>query len=252
MRFKDSNHSYCNEEGEVYQSATSLIKKFGKPFERDKKALKKAKERKITKEEVLAEWDKVRDEAAFKGTYYHKLKEDELNDKKIIKIDNEPHSVFCSRYHDDIKVRDSMELEPGVYTELLLWSDKYLIAGQADYVEITKGGKINIRDYKTSKKIDQKSWPRWDGSAQMLKFPLNHLEDCNFSTYSLQINLYAFLIKRQNRDLQIGEMFIDHIIGDFNEEEGFKLTEIISYEVPNLQYEIRTLLDYYVTQKNKL
>lgn len=249
MRFNSSNHSYVNDDNVHYISGTALIKKFVKPFEREKIAAKFAKKHKRKVAEVLQEWDKLGYDAMKKGTAYHKIMEDELISKSSIIIEDEEHTIVKPHWEDVYKINKISKLEPGIYPELIVWSDKYKVAGQADYVEITKRGKINIRDYKTSKEIKMNSYQKWDGSKEMMKFPVNDLEDCNFNHYSLQLNLYAFLIKQHNRNLTIGKMIIEHITGEYDESiNKFKVKEIVEYPIPNLQDDIRVLLEYYKTQ----
>lgn len=244
MKFNEENHSYFDDKGIFYLSGTSFIKKFTKPFDKEKKAKAYAKKHKRKVEEVLAEWDKAGSDAILKGTFYHKIKEEELINQEFLDIDGDNHDIFKPIWNGKIKVHHSQKLEPGIYPELIVWSDKYKIAGQADKVIITKKGKINISDYKTSKEIKKQSYPNWDGSAQMMKFPLNGLEDCNFSHYALQLNLYAFLIKQHNRNLTIGKLEIEHVIGDYKDGE-FSLKEVKIYKVPNLQKEIKLVLEYH-------
>jgi hypothetical protein len=247
MKFNAINHTYINDEGEHYVSGTALIKKYAKPFDKQKIAAKYAKKNKRKVEEVLEEWEKLGSEAIAKGTAYHKIKEDELLTQSHILIEDDEHIIFKPVWEDSFKVNNISKLEPGIYPELIVWSDRYKIAGQADYVEITKKGTINIKDYKTSKEIKMNSYEKWDGTKEMMKFPLNDFEDCNFNHYCLQLNLYAFLIKQHNRNLSIGNLTIEHILGDY-ENSQFSLKDIVRYEVPNLQDHIRVLLEYNKTQ----
>ena len=247
MIFNEQEHTYRNEKGDQYLGATSFIKRFTKPFEREKRAKAYAKKNKRIVEEVLAEWDKAGKDAIDKGLFYHKIKENELINKDSILVDGDDHIIYKPVWNNGEKVHTSQKLEYGVYPELIVWSDKYMIAGQADLVEITKKGYINIKDYKTSKEIKTESFKNWNGSYQMMKFPLNGFQDCNFSHYSLQINLYAFLIKQHNRQLKIGKLQIEHVVADFiNGELNIKRVE--TYKVPNLQEEIKIVLDYYKIQ----
>jgi hypothetical protein len=246
MKFNDLNHTYINDSGVQYLSATSFVKKFVKPFDRDHIAAKFAKKNKRTIEDVINEWKKVSDEAIKKGIAYHKLKEEELLESGSILIEDQAHSIIPPEYEGETKVSNSLKLEPGVYPELIVWSDRYKIAGQADYIEITKSGKINITDYKTSKEIKKNAFKRWDGSMDMMSYPLNNFEDCNFNHYCIQINLYAFLIKQHNRNLKIGNLSIEHVICDFNKDtNSVEIKEVVKYEVPNLQAELKSALDYF-------
>lgn len=252
MRFNEQNHTYINDEGVQYTSATAFVKKFVSPFERDKIAAKFAKKNKRTIQDVLDEWKKISDDAIKKGTAYHKLKEEQLLSLDGVMIDDEKHQIFPSIWEGDIKVAKTLKLEPGIYPELIMWSDKYKIAGQADYIEITKSGKINITDYKTSKEIKHHAFQKWDGTKQMMGYPLNHFEDCNFHHYCIQINLYAFLIKQHNRSLKIGDLKIEHVVCELNEETNeVQIKEVITYKVPHLQDDIKIALDYY-KQKQEL
>lgn len=245
MRFNEEHHSYINEFGEIYTSATSFIKRFAKPFDKLKIAIKYAKKHKKKVEDVLAEWEKAGQDAIKKGLFFHKMQEDELLARSCVTIDEEEHPVWPSAYEDGDKITTTQKLEPGIYPELCVWSDKYQIAGQADYVEITKKGKINIKDYKTSKEIRVKGWEKWDGTTDKLKFPLHNLDDCNFNHYSLQLNLYAFLIKQHNRNLKIGNLTIEHIVGELNEDTNtFEIKSIQQYKAPDLQKEIKVALEY--------
>ena len=251
MKFIEQDHIYVNDEGEVYSSATSFIKTFCHPFEKQKIATKFAKKHKRTVEDVIAEWEKAGADAIKKGTAFHKIKEDELLALNNVVIEGEDHEVFASQWDNGVKTVDKLSLEPGIYPELIVWSDKYQIAGQADYIEITKGGKINILDYKTSKEIKMKGFEKWDGTVQKMLFPLQNLDDCNFNHYSLQINLYAFLVKNHNRNLEIGKLTIQHIAGEYDEsEDKFTITNIVDYPVPNMQKEIKIVLDYWNHKKN--
>lgn len=251
MIFNEFNHTYFNEQGDQYTSGTAFIKMFCKPFERDKIAAKYAKKHKKKVQDVLDEWSKAGDDAIKKGTFYHKMKEDELLEKENVLIEDHPHIIFRPIWNEGIKTHKSQKLEEGIYPELIVWSDKYKIAGQADYVEITKSGRINITDYKTSKEIKKQGFEKWDGSRDTMTFPLHNLDDCNFNHYALQINLYAFLIKQHNRDLKIGKLTIEHVIGILDDGK-FKLEATDYYKVPNLQTEIKTVLEYYKENGNKI
>lgn len=252
MRFNEQNHTYINDEGVLYTSATTFVKKFVPPFERDKIATKFAKKNKRTVEDVLAEWKKISDDALRKGTAYHKLKEEELLGTEGVIIEDELHEIFPSTWEGEMKVAKTLKLEPGIYPELIMWSDRYQIAGQGDYIEITKSGKINITDYKTSREIKLKAFQKWDGTKQMMNFPFNSFEDCNFNHYVIQINLYAFLIKQHNRNLKIGDLKIEHVVCEFNEETGqVEVKEVVPYKIPNIQEEIKVGLEYY-KQKQEL
>lgn len=251
MKFNEQDHIYYNDDGEVFLGSTSFIKRFCKPFDKQKIAAKYAKKHKRTVKDVLDEWEKKSSDAIVKGLAFHKMKEDQLNNKIHLLIEDEDHPIVKASWINGVKINDTLKLDPGVYPELIVWSDKYGIAGQADYVEITKKGYININDYKTSAEIKKEGYRKWDGSVDTMQFPLHNLQDCNFIHYSLQLNLYAFLIKQHNRKLKIGKMTVEHIKGDFNETTGtFSNIHSEFHTVPDMQDDVKILLEYYRNSKN--
>ena len=101
-----------------------------------------------------------------------------------------------------------------VYPEILLSrvspDGELRIAGQADLV-IIDGFDVHILDYKTSKKIDKKSYyDRKKRRSQMMKYPLNNIEDTNFWHYSLQLSTYAWMIEKMDPRFNIKSLTIIH------------------------------------------
>lgn len=234
MKYIDSNHSYTNDDGESYVSVTSLIKKYEPIKDWQEIAEKYAKKHKKAVEEVQASWKEEGRKAIEKGVAYHSKMETEYIDKKEIGIDGKFYTVVPTPMLDGVKFAIPLKLENGIYPEIIVYSDKYKIAGQADLVEVLDG-LVNIKDYKTSKEIKKESHKHWRNGHEMMNFPLNHLMNCNFYQYSLQLNIYMYLLKLHNRKLNIGTMEICHV----------KDEETISYIVPDLQREARTLLEHH-------
>lgn len=243
MKFIEDIHKYVDEDQE-YVPVTYFIKKF-EPFKDWKKIAETfAKKHGRTTEDVLAEWDKNKNEAAAKGTRYHAEQERILLDDGSAYIDNVLCPVYTVHTVAGIKEDKSVKLEDNtIYPEKMIWSRKYHICGTADIV-IVRDKKIHIKDYKTNKKLDFESYKHPVKGKEKMKFPLTHLDCCNFNTYQLQLNLYMYMLLQQNRDLKIGTMTILHVIY----ENGLVVGQV---EVPvkNMQKEIKTMLEYYKNQK---
>src|SRR5690349_9629953 len=111
MKFNEENHSYFNDNGDTYLSGTAFIKKFCIPFDRQKRAKAYAKKHKRKIEDVLADWDKVSNDAIIKGTFYHKIKEEELLGKELIDIEGDDHPIFKPSWNGKIKTHDKQKLE---------------------------------------------------------------------------------------------------------------------------------------------
>jgi ATP-dependent exoDNAse (exonuclease V) beta subunit len=218
-------------------SVTRLIKMYEPEKDWNEIAAKYAKKHKKSIEEVQKAWKEEGRKAVEKGTKFHGEMESRLIDAGEVEIDGKRYPVFPSPLVDGIKIAIPLQLEEKLYPELLIYSHRYKVAGQADLVEI-RDKKIHIKDYKTSKEIKLESYRHWKHGHEMMLFPLSHLMNCNFYHYSMQLNIYAHLLKTHNPKLKIGDLEIHHIKDD----------ELIIYPVPDLQQEAKTLLTHYADQ----
>lgn len=234
MKYIDENHTYISDSGDNYISTTRLIKQYEQWKDWNEIARRYAEKNKKTVEEVQAAWREEGRKAIDKGIAYHNKMEADLIEQMNIEVEGRSYQVFPTPLQDGIKIALGLKLDEGVYPELIVYSHKYKVAGQADVVEIVNG-KINIIDYKTSKEIKMESYKHWRHGHEMLKFPVSHLMNCNFNTYSLQLNIYMFLLKGHNPKLKVGKMEIHHVKDD----------ELEIYKVSNLQKEAKALLTDY-------
>lgn len=234
MKYVDSNHSYTNDKGESYLSVTSLIKRYTPEKNWQEIAEKYAKKHKKNVEEVQAAWKEEGRKAIEKGITFHSKMENLYIEKGEIEIGDKVYKVVSNPLVDGVKMAIPLALQDSVYPELIIYSDKYKISGQADLVEVIDGI-ISVKDYKTSKEIKKESHKHWKYGHEKMLFPLNNLMNCNFSHYSLQLNIYMLLLKAHNRKLKVGSMEIQHVKDD----------EVIVYEVPNMQKEAKAILEHH-------
>lgn len=235
MKFISENHTYVTEQGEQYTSVTSLIKQYCPKKDWGKIAESYAKKNKKSVEEVQAAWKAEGDKAVIKGTAFHEKMENLYKETGSFKLEDIDCAVFDSPLVDGIKLAKDLKLDTGIYPELLIYSHKYKLAGQADLIEIING-KINVKDYKTNKKIDKESYKHWKDGHEMMLFPVNNFMNSNYWHYALQLNIYMFLLKAHNPKLKVGDMFIYHI----QEDES-----VVPYEVENLQSDVKVLLEHF-------
>ena len=223
--FKEEDHSYRNRyNGNKYISVTTFIKDFYEPYDEsywlrykaceammggqkkdsngkylklkgfytlvmksgldiiEKTYLENKRYHEII-EEIRLQWKTNNKESTDKGTEYHLNKEKELIDSGVwngLKVHPKPKG------YDNI----SREMnEDGVYPELLLFNNKYMIAGQSDRV-IKEGNYVDILDYKTNKKLEFESYKH----KKMFE-PFEKFDDCSFNHYSIQLSLYGFMLE---------------------------------------------------------
>lgn len=222
IKFDIDKHKYSNGE-KVYTSVTTLIKKFKQPFDSvtisEKYALKHPEK---TAKQWRDEWSRISTESAEYGTKIHKELEQNTLLSPLCKV------AAVSLDANTIGSLDTLRnLEDGIYPELMIWSDKYQLAGQADLVTI-KDGIVDIADYKTYKRVDLKSFynPKTKKYTCMLE-PLNGLHDCNYNHAGLQMSLYGLILEELG--YKIGRLSMIHI-----DRNGNK----VPYSIPYSQFKM--------------
>ena len=87
-------------------------------------------------------------------------------------------------------------------TEWTLWDSETRICGSVDMIFKDPDGTLKVYDWKRSKEIKQSN--RFQkGAAEEVK----HLDDCNYEHYSLQLNIYKYLIEK-NYGFKVTELAI--------------------------------------------
>jgi hypothetical protein len=148
------------------------------------------------------------------------------------------------------------KLDPGVYPEHMVYLKSAGLCGQSDLVEVVNG-RVNIIDYKTNKEIKTESFKNWEGMSEKMLPPVEHLDDCNFNHYALQLSIYMYIILKHNPKLQPGKIFIHHITFETEGEDQYgypiakldengepKVLEVIPMPVPYLYDEVISVINY--------
>ena len=99
----------------------------------------------------------------------------------------------------DVSAEDLLSLQglmdddkPQVFTEMLLWSEKYRLAGQADVGEKPGRRKIHIKDYKTYKS-EEKIHDCF--MNETFHEPLQELPNTNYSKATMQLSTYGYMME---------------------------------------------------------
>ena len=219
--FTEDGHTYTID-GEPATSVTTFIGKFKKPFERDFWASRTAQKENKEVQEILDKWDSISLRACNKGSKFHAFAENYINNKVLpniiydfdidMKAYDKIESHFLKFYED------SKENLIPISSELCVGSSQLGICGMV------------IFDWKTNKKIEYTS----KFKNNMLE-PISHLPECEFTTYSLQLSLYKYIIELETK-LDIKKCFIVW----FNEKnDSYKLIECADYKK-----EIVNMLNY--------
>lgn len=225
--FDEEAHSYTNTEtGELYTSATTVLGEFKKKFDADFFANIRAKRDGVTKQEVLDMWAAGAKAATDKGTFFHKLME-----KYTITGEKEPEFEKFYITFDHIMQTGLPEYKE-IHSEKLLWYHPAKLAGTADMIVDIGSEYFAVLDYKTNKRFNFHSTYN-----EFFKEPLSHLQICEFTTYALQLSLYAFMYSRMT-----GRKCIKTII--LYVQNG----KFLPINVNNLFSDIEKIIDYRINQ----
>lgn len=201
LRFHDDGHKYesVTPDGRKWLGVTTLISKFKIPFD-PAIAYKNVKDPEskwygMDPIEVQRIWKTEANRSTTVGTWFHKYMEDREKDP-----------INCCPIKEGWKYAGDQILQPGVYPEFFVYNSYYGLCGQADKVEATAQGTINIGDYKTNKKLEMKGF-----RGKKMLSPIQHLEDCHFSHYSLQMSFYMWMLLQHNYWLKPGTMTLYHV-----------------------------------------
>lgn len=277
IAFEEKAHRYWDvtDPSKKFTSVTTIIEKFGQPFDKEfwsaYKALEKLlsadawkiekpsllKSKKFDKsllelhdisendfnreqQAILDSWDEENRKSCERGTKIHADFENSFYKKKK-NIDISKFQIGgkfeCRKDYTDL------DLENAVYPEYLIHrvspDGKLCIAGQIDLL-VKKGNNIIVGDYKTNKEIKMKSFfdSRTKSSVKM-KFPLNNLDDTNYWHYCLQLSTYAWMLQKLNPDFVIEDLVMIHI------DHKDKMT---IYHLPYLKNEVEKMLAFYKKQ----
>ena len=180
------------------------------------------------KEDIKKLWEEENKEAQDLGTKLHSEIEEYYNlskpeqDEKLSKPVSKDYELFLNF------VRENKDLK--VYrTEWIVYSNELKLAGSIDCVFKNEDGTISIYDWKRTKKIKYEGY-----NNSMACYPFLHLADCNYSKYSLQLNLYRIILEKFY-NFKVRDMFLVCL---HPSQENYKM-----YKINRLEKEANWLLD---------
>lgn len=234
LSFNSENHSYFDNNKIVYTSVTSLIGKYFPSFNIDEISTKCAKKRGVSKKSLLVEWEEISSNASDLGhrihLYSNYLIKDNLSllDMTIFKNKDKPYLDEINKIYRSIK----KELDL-IESEKIIFSPELKIAGTYDALFMTKDKKRYVLiDWKTSKNIEIEN--QWNSFGLE---PIQHLSNCNFIHYSLQLRLYSYIMKNEG--------YINSSLPIIHKIIHIKPNESKSYNIANIDKEILDLTNHY-------
>ncbi len=190
--FDEPSHTYTLN-GKKLISTTTLLGLYKNKFDPDGFIIRAVARRDgLTIEEVKEKWEKTKNEGCDRGTNFHRQAEHFIKTKEILDED----------YQDVIKQLKDMNISGKLSSEIGLFSPTYSIAGTADLISEQEDG-LMIFDFKSNKKFTVKSKYK-----KYLLYPLQHLQECDLTVYSLQLTIYSFMLKEHGYKIKDGSKIL--------------------------------------------
>lgn len=237
LTFNEEKHQYIDENNKTYYSVTKVIHSLFPRFEAEKIAGFVARKKGVTRDIVLKEWEDKRSSSASFGTKIHLYAESLLRKEKWDVKDNTERELKFMNQLDQLipKLLTYYDL---VSPELIIFSPEYSISGTLDLLMRNKRtGKLAIFDWKTNEEIRSINKHKAEQSGL---YQLNHIPDCNFFHYAIQLNVY--------RSILINEKYYkdsDFELSIFHIQEN----RVVPYILPLLEAEATYVME---TAKNPI
>lgn len=190
-------HVYIHREtNKKYKSVTTAISAIEHEFKSEEVALAIENQQDETKQEryvgmtqlqILDLWQQINDEANEYGTHVHELIETYLLKNKWFF----PKDEFDKKVIEEFN-KVNFEFGRECYPERIMFSEEYELAGTADIIIDVDDVYFDLGDWKTNKEFNY-----YSKYQQVLKPPFEHLQDCQYVVYSLQLSTYALMYEME-------------------------------------------------------
>ena len=252
IKFFDKNHTYTIKDKPAKESVSGLLKAFEKPFESQKIAEYVAQRDQKPVEQVLSEWEFAKNYSCHKGSEFHLFVENYFNRKQLtinveaLKSFYDSNTKFFNKetsineYYKELAhlIKNFLNFYDWwkkdhilIKSEFVVGDEESGICGTIDNLSYNKKTKeLVIFDYKTNKEIKKKN-PR----DQTFLKPINYLSHCEYIKYSLQLNLYQYIIEK-NSPFKVPKSYIVWVAN----KQNYELMETL-----RLQKESEMLIEDY-------
>lgn len=229
-------------ENHNFISVTQLLKTFFPKFEKKKVAKKYAKKHDLDWKKVAQDWTKLGKEAAKRGNKYHKFSE-----KIYEKYLRGEYENITKGFGKDVIENRMEKVLMNLFTkfrplppESIIGSFILGIAGSVDLLMLSSYFSSNkdsilIADWKFVKEIKRTN--QWERAY----FPIQHLDNCNYYNYCLQLNIYSYILRKE----KYFPNYPNHIMKIFHVTND----DIINIDVPDMQNDVRNMFIEYIRSK---
>lgn len=210
--FDDKLHRYTYN-GDVLQSVTNFVENCFPMFDVEYHAKGVAARQGKPTQEIIAMWERKGQESRERGTEMHNKIEKYY--QGISSPEDETFRLF--------KMFASRVILKPYRTEWAVFDEEFKIAGTIDFVDY-QNGKYTIFDWKRSDKLVANEMPI---KASIYKskglYPLEHLEDCPYYHYALQLSLYKFILEK-NYNIRVEDLRLGVFHPSYNKPYVLKIS----------------------------
>lgn len=184
--------------GEIFTSVTRVLSSIEPHFDSDavasaivkqKDDVKKEKYVGMTKEQILDHWQELNDTANEYGTKVHEAIENYLLNNKWYPT-QDPLEIKVIDAYNKLNIDEGRTMWP----ERIMFSAEHKLAGTSDLIIDIDDTYFDVADYKTNREFNYFN----KFGSKTLKKPFDHLQDCQYSIYSLQLSIYAYMYILEN------------------------------------------------------
>jgi len=186
ISFQPSTHTYTVN-NKPFISVTTLLSTWFPKFDADKAIAKMNPPNPI---ELKAEWEEKGRIAAQLGTQLHESIEAHFKGTPI------PLDTVEYGYFQDFVSKTTLDT---FQVEWRVFHEPTTLIGTIDYVSKNKDGSIDLYDWKRSSELTK-------GYGRCLLPEFSHIPDSKYWKYTLQLNLYRFLVEENG--YKVGKMYI--------------------------------------------
>jgi len=200
LTFDEASHTY-EATGVGLIPVSTFIKEFVKPFKAHQVAPYTAIKEGISAEQVLKNWDRIREEACDNGTRVHDFGERYVIQKYAVVSNLKFRGVYQHlKAGEKLQPKELALIKfwrelPSYYIpvslELRMFCEDLGIAGTADIILLdTRDNTLVIADYKTNKDLFKQY------KDQKLLGIFNDVDDTPYSKYKIQLSAYQILLEK--------------------------------------------------------
>lgn len=184
LTFNEERHEYKVEDTKLDGSVSSRIDKFVDKVDFNAIAYSMAKTYGMPPEDIIAQWDRERDEACDTGNRVHLFGEKYAFDRSLVPSCGQEKAVV--KFWNDLPPH----IVPACI-ELRMYHFFHMFAGTSDILLYDTINKVFIiADYKTNKDLFK------NYKKKTLKPPFQRLLDSPFNKYQIQLSFYQLLFEQ--------------------------------------------------------